>query len=79
MKKALCITLAAIIGCSVFAGCNSTKKSADAENGDKINLPIGAWVRKDENPTAYEQSLKNVEEFEKQNPQYKIEPVEWSL
>lgn len=78
MKKALCITLAAIIGCSVFAGCNSTKKSADAENGDKINLPIGAWVRKDENPTAYEQSLKNVEEFEKQNPQYKIEPVEWS-
>ena len=75
MKKIFALTMAGVISCTMLSGCGGSKQIADEE---KIVVPVGAWVRKDENPNGYEEQMRRKAEFEELNPGIEIEPVEWS-
>lgn len=75
MKKVLALTMAGVLGCTLLAACGGPEKTTGEE---KVVVPVGTWVRKDENPTGYENAMKTKAEFEELNPGIEIQPVEWS-
>lgn len=69
-KKLVSVLLCACLVVSAFTGCGSKKEEAKSESGDNV---IKLWTIATESDSFHNAYVKAIEDFEKENPDVKIE------